>query len=102
VNLSNILTLGYTVFKEDKNLIIMDWTNIDLESGYEKSQNLMDGYTFEQLLLEIYCNLREENLTPEEIKKHTESVFKAKYEEAIEILNDNLINITNYAKNERI
>ena len=48
----------------------MDWTNIDLESGYEKS--------------------------------HTESVFKAKYEEAIEILNDNLINITNYAKNERI
>ena len=79
----------------------MDWKNIDLESGYEKSQNLMDGYTFEDLLLEVYCNFREENLTPEEIKKHAISVIKAKYEEAIEILNDNLINITNHAKNER-
>lgn len=79
----------------------MDWKNIDLESGYEKSQNLMDGYTFEQLLLEVYCNLKEENLTPEEIKKHALSVFKAKYSEAIEILDSNLINITNYAKNER-
>ena len=60
----------------------MDWTNIDLESGYEKSQNLMDGYTFEQLLLEVYCNLREEELrrNPAEIMKHAESVFKAKYE----------------------
>jgi hypothetical protein len=79
----------------------MDWKNIDLESGYEKSQNLMDGYTFENLLLEVYCNFREENLNTEEIKKHALSVFKAKYNEAIEVLNDNLINITNHAKNER-
>ena len=35
------------------------------------------------------------------IFEHAESVFKAKYKEAIEVLNDNLINITNYAKNER-
>ena len=79
----------------------MDWKNIDLKSGYEKSQNLMENYTFEQLLLEVYCNIREENLTPSEINKHALSVFKAKYDEAIEILNDNLINITNHAKNER-
>ena len=79
----------------------MGWTNINLESGYEKAQNLMDGYTFEQLLLEVYCNIREENLTPEEIKKHALNVLKAKHSEAIEILNDNLINITNHAKNER-
>lgn len=80
----------------------MDWKNIDLESGYEKSQNLMDGYTFEQLLLEVYCNFREEEIDEITIFEHAESIFKAKYEEAIEILNDNLINITNYAKNERI
>ena len=79
----------------------MDWKNIDLKSGYEKSQNLMENYTFEQLLLEVYCNISEENLTPSDIKKHALSVFKAKYNEAIEILNDNLINITNHAKNER-
>jgi len=80
----------------------MDWKNIDLENGYEKSQNLMENYTFEQLLLEVYCNLREENLTEKEIKKHALSVFNAKLREAKEILNDNLVNITNHAKNERI
>ena len=79
----------------------MDWKNIDLESGYEKSQNLMDGYTFEQLLLEVYCNFREEEIDEIVIFEHAERIFKAKYEEAIEVLNDNLINITNYAKNER-
>tara|TARA_R110002020_G_scaffold328142_1_gene544062 strand:+ start:1125 stop:1367 length:243 start_codon:yes stop_codon:yes gene_type:complete len=80
----------------------MDWKNVDLENGYEKSQNLMENYTFEQLLLEVYCNLREENLTEKEIKKHALSVFNAKLREAKEILNDNLVNITNHAKNERI
>ena len=80
----------------------MDWTNIDLESGYEKSQNLMDGYTFEELLLEVCCNFREEEIDEIAIFEHAERIFKAKYSEAIEILNDNLINITNYAKNERI
>tara|TARA_R100000541_G_scaffold46004_4_gene53147 strand:- start:150 stop:392 length:243 start_codon:yes stop_codon:yes gene_type:complete len=79
----------------------MDWKNIDLESGYEKYQNLMDGYTFEDLLLEIYCNFREEEIDEVSIFEHAESVFKAKYSEAIEVLNDNLINITNHAKNER-
>tara|TARA_R110001606_G_scaffold370340_1_gene526684 strand:+ start:136 stop:378 length:243 start_codon:yes stop_codon:yes gene_type:complete len=79
----------------------MDWKNINLESGYEKAQNLMDGYTFEQLLLEVYCNFREEEIDEIAIFEHAERIFKAKYSEAIEILNDNLINITNYAKNER-
>ena len=79
----------------------MDWKNIDLESGYEKSQNLMDGYKFEDLLLEIYCNFREEEIDEVSIFEYTESVFKMKYNEAIEVLNDNLINITNHAKNER-
>ena len=77
----------------------MDWKNIDLESGYEKSQNLMENYTFENLLLEIHCN--EPNINKEVIKDHAMSVFKAKYNEAIEILEANLTNITNHAKNER-
>jgi hypothetical protein len=80
----------------------IDWTNVDLESAYEKSRNLLENYTFETLLLEVYSNIREENLTEEEIKKHAINVFNAKIREAREILNDNLSNITNYAKNERI
>ena len=35
------------------------------------------------------------------IFEHAESVFKMQYKEAIEILNYNLVNITNHAKNER-
>ena len=80
----------------------MDWKNIDLENGYEKSQNLMENYTFEDLLLEIYCNFKEEEIDEVSIFDYAKSVFKMKYEEAIEILNDNLVNITNHAKNERI
>ena len=80
----------------------MDWKNIDLENGYEKSQNLMENYTFEQLLLEVYCNFKEEEIDEISIFEHAEGVLKAKYEEAIEVLNYNLVNITNHAKNERI
>ena len=80
----------------------MDWKNIDLNSGYEKSQNLLENYTFETLLLEVYTNIREENITEEEIKKHAIEQFNAKIREAREILNYNLSNITNYAKNQRI
>ena len=79
----------------------MDWKNIDLESGYEKSQNLMENYTFEDLLLEVYCNFSEEEIDEVTIFEHAESVFKMQYKEAIEILNYNLVNITNHAKNER-
>ncbi len=80
----------------------IDWTNVDLESAYEKSRNLLENYTFETLLLEVYTNIREENLTEEEIKKHAISQFNAKIREARELLNDNIANITNYAKNQRI
>lgn len=79
----------------------MDWKKINLESGYEKSQSLMDGYTFEQLLLEIYCNFREEEINTHEIKKHVTSVLSARFKESLDILEDNIENITNYAKNER-
>ena len=81
--------------------IKMDWNNIDLKSGYEKSRNLMENYTFEDLLLEVYCNFSEEEIDEVSIFEHAESVFKMQYKEAIEILNSNLINITNHAKNER-
>jgi len=80
----------------------IDWKNVDLDSPYEKSQNLLENYTFDTLLLEVYHNLKEEELTEEEIKKYAIEQFNDKIREAREILNDNLSNITNYAKNQRI
>ena len=62
----------------------------------------MQDYTFDTLLLEVYHNLKEEELTEEEIKKYAIEQFNDKIREAREILNDNLSNITNYAKNQRI
>ena len=80
----------------------MDWNNVDLDSEYQKSQNLLENYTFSDLLLEIYCNFREEEIDEISIFEHAESVFKMKYDEAIEILNLNLKNITNHAKKEKL
>lgn len=77
----------------------MNWKKVDLNSPYERSQNLMEPYTFDQLLMEVACNLREINT--ETVKAQAMESIKSKYHSAIEILNDNLTNITNQARKER-
>ena len=74
----------------------MNWKNVDLNSNYEKSKNLLENYTFEQLILEAICNIKNTEVTEEAIKKHALEVINAKLEEAKGILNDNLSNITKY------
>ena len=77
----------------------MDWNNIDLKSAYERNKNLLENYTFETLLLEVHCNLREVNR--ETVKAEALKQIKSKYEEAIEILEANLDNLTQYAIEEK-
>lgn len=77
----------------------MDWNNVNLNSPYESSQDMLDSYDFNTLLLEVECNLKE--ITEETVKAQAMISIKAKYETAIEILNANLTNITNHAKKER-
>jgi hypothetical protein len=77
----------------------MNWKNVNLESPHESSQDLLDGYDFNTLLLEIHCNLKE--ITPETVKAQAMESIKSKYQTAVEILNDNLDNITAYAQKER-
>lgn len=79
----------------------MDWKNVNLNDGYEADQNLLENYTFSTLLLEIHCNLKKEELTPIQIKKHAREVIINKYFEAIEILEDNIDNIVNKAIKDR-
>jgi hypothetical protein len=69
----------------------MNWKNVDLKSPYESSQNIIDSYDFDTLLLEISCNIKEIN--KETINKHFEQVLKLKIESAKTVFNDNLDNI---------
>lgn len=69
----------------------MDWTNVDLKSNYERSQNILDSYSFETLLLEVSCNLPDINEAT--IKQQFETSLKNKIDSAREVFKDNLQNI---------
>ena len=77
----------------------MDWANVDLNSPYESSRNMLDAYDFDTLLLEVNCNLP--IITEETVKAQAMLSIREKYNTAIEILNDNLSNITKHAQKER-
>jgi hypothetical protein len=77
----------------------MNWNNIDLNSPYERGQNLLDPYTFEILLLEVACNVRDIN--KETVRAQAMESIKSKYQAAIDILDANLENITKEAKRQR-
>jgi cyclopropane fatty-acyl-phospholipid synthase-like methyltransferase len=77
----------------------MDWKNIDMQSGYERAQNLLENYTFETLLLECSTNLKEIN--SETVRAQAMQEIKNKYEEALQVLSDNLENITAEAVKQR-
>lgn len=73
----------------------MNWKNVDLNSPSESSQDILDGYDFDTLLLEIECNCPE--ITPETVRKQALYEINLKYKTALEILEDNLQNITRHA-----
>lgn len=77
----------------------MDWKNIDLSSPYERSQDILDGYDSETLLLEIHCNLSE--ITRNTIRAQAMESINSKYKTAIEILDANLDNYLTEALRER-
>lgn len=77
----------------------MDWTNVNLNSNYERSQNMLDAYDFETLLLEISCNLKEIN--KETVTKQFYESLSSKIECAKEVFRNNLENILNKAIEER-
>lgn len=73
----------------------MNWKNVNLNSHSESSRDLLDSYDFDTLLLEIECNLP--LINTETVKKQALLSLKIKYDTAIQILNDNLENITKHA-----
>lgn len=77
----------------------MNWKNVNLNSDYECSQNILDPFDFDTLLLEVACNIPDIN-TNTVLKQAMDSI-NCKYQTAIQILNDNLVNITKKALKER-
>ena len=78
-----------------------DWNNIDLTSGYERNLNILEPYNFETLLLELRCNIPTKDLTKEAILKQAKDVIKAKYTEAMGILENNADNVLKYELEDR-
>ena len=77
----------------------MDWKNVDLSSPYERDQNILNEYSFETLLLEISCNLRDINT--DTVKKQFEISLNSKVQSAREVFYNNIENITETAIRER-
>jgi hypothetical protein len=77
----------------------MDWNNINLKDNYERNQNIIDPLSFDTLLLEISCNVREIN--KENVLKQFETDLKSRIESAREIMLSNLDNIVKDAQEYR-
>lgn len=77
----------------------MNWNDINLNSSYERAQPIIDSLSFDTLLLEINCNIKDIN----------EAAIRAQFEEdlrnriinAKEVFEANLNNIVSEAINYR-
>lgn len=79
----------------------MNWENVNLTDNYEREQNIIDSLDFDTLLLEISCNISNNKLNREEIRKQFETDLKNRIVSAREIFNNNIENILKQAQEER-
>lgn len=77
----------------------IDWNNVDLDSPSETSHNIIEGLTFDVLLLEINCNIRDINAKT--VTAQFETDLQRRINEARDIFRMNLANIVRHAKKER-
>lgn len=77
----------------------MNWNNIDLSDKYERENPILDEYSCDMLLLEVSCNLPEIN--HHTVREQAIKSLKSRYDEAVEILDDNLDNLVKEALRER-
>jgi hypothetical protein len=75
----------------------MNWKNVDLKSDYERSLYILDSYSFDTLLLEIACNIKNTDINHETVLKQFETSLMSKINSAWEIFNSNLDNIVDEA-----
>jgi hypothetical protein len=73
-----------------------DWNNIDMNSPYETSLNLVENLTFDTLLLELQCNC--EKIDEQTVTAQFEEDLRSRIESAREIFQANLESIIRKAK----
>ena len=71
----------------------MNWNNVNLKDAYERDQNILDGYSFDILLLEISTNIKNTEINEATITSHFEDVLKINIQSAREVFRANLQNI---------
>ena len=76
-----------------------DYSDIDLNSGYQKDLNIIDPLSFADLLLEINCNIPKIN--EQTVRKQFEEDLQRTIDSAREIFESNLKNIVKYANDYR-
>ena len=74
----------------------VNWSELDLNSAYEKGLPVLDSYSMETLLLEIHCNIKTSDLSRETIMDQAEESIRSKVSSAIEVLFDNLDAVLDY------
>jgi hypothetical protein len=77
----------------------MDYKNINLKSGYELGQNIIEPLTSKALLLEIHCNIREIN--EQTILEQFETDLQSRITCAREIMKANIKNFVKGANEYR-
>ena len=73
----------------------MNWNKINLESGYELAQPIIDSLNLDTLLLEVDCNLRDK--TEATIMAQFEIDLQSRIISAREIMQANIKNIVKHA-----
>jgi hypothetical protein len=73
----------------------VNWSNIDLDS-HEAGYSIIDDYTFEDLLLEVNCNLP--TINEATIMRQFEDALQSRIHSAREAMRDNLANIARHAQ----
>jgi hypothetical protein len=77
-----------------------DWSNIDLSNNYERNLNILEPYSFDTLILEVNCNIKDTEINRETIRKQFMESLQSKMNCAMEVFNDNLDNIVEHIKND--
>ena len=80
----------------------MDWNNVNLNDNYEADQNIIDPLSFNNLLLEISCNIKNSEINEATVMQQFEADLQSCIDTAREIMRANINNITNHAKKNRI
>jgi len=73
----------------------MDWNNVDLSSPSERDANILEPLSFDILLLEVSCNVREIN--EQTVRAQFMESLNSKIESAKDVFEANIKNITKEA-----